>query len=84
MPSAHEIRVGTVINGDFYISDKLESPTPYTTVRDSARGYNVLRVDWEKHELDMPTKERMLIMDNLRLLAEIKYNQLKDNDGATI
>lgn len=84
MPSAHELRLGTIVNGVFYIEDRLAAVTPYSVVRDRARGYNVVRVDWMLEELALPTKERALIMDNMRLLAEIKYEQMKETNGDTL
>lgn len=84
MPSGHELRLGTIVNGVFYIDDRLGAFTPYSVVRDRACGYNIVRVDWTPEELALPTKERMLIMDNMRLLAEIKYEQLKENNGTPL
>lgn len=84
LPTAHEVRVGAIICGTFYVVDKLESLRPFTVVRDRAMDYNVVRVDWTPEEVEMPTKERALIMDSVRMLAEIKYNQLKENNGSTL
>ena len=83
-PPAHEVRSGAILNGVFSIVDRLDAMVPYSVVRDTKRGYNMVRVDWTPEELAMPTKERMLVMDSFRILAEIKYEQLKENNEQTL
>lgn len=81
MPSAHEVRVGAILCGEFYVVEN--TGRPYSTVRDTKKSYPVLRVDWSAEEQALPLAERALIMDSLKQLAEIKYEQLKENNERT-
>ncbi len=83
LPSAAEVQRTAFLSGVFYVVDKLESPVPYSVVRDVQYGYNMVRVEWTPEELALPTKERMTVMDSMRILSEIKYDQLKENNEPT-
>lgn len=83
MPSAHEVRVGAIICGEFYVAENT-GYRAYSTVRDAKKCYPVLRVEWSAEEKALPLAERALIMDSLQKLAEIKYEQLKENNERTL
>ena len=86
IPSAHELKAGVILNGNMLVNHKqsLYAGTPYSVVRDTKHGFNLVRVDWDAEDLLLPAEERAAIMDNMRLLAEIKIEQMKEHNEPTL
>lgn len=63
--------------GRFFVAfpDRPQRPSTYTyaVVRDKLHGFNVVRVDFSA---STPVEEREAIMQNMLLMAEIRYNDL--------
>lgn len=62
---------------------RIDGRDNFSVVRDTLVGYNALRVDWD--ETDPPlVKDRIEIMNNMRLAVEVRYNDMKDKYDTTV
>lgn len=68
-----------LLGGAFSVNDKGE----YFTIRDSLKGFHVLRVDFEPTDPPLFTAERTRLMQAMRDIALIHYHNERNN-GPTV
>lgn len=83
LPVYHELQLGKVFGGALVATYRAGAfGTPFISIQDMKKGYNVCRIDYDKGEFT--PDELHTLGENYKLLAELQLDNVRNKHGTAI